>query len=322
MPETAPENRQARLPAGGDTDAFSPWRHLDFKRRARLIGCLGVIALLILLFINPLFSLAIHAARSELHSYILLVPFVFAYLIYIRRTRLPAQYNSSPGLAVIPLVAGSAALAAGWSLRSSAWPLSHNDYLALMALSFVCFVAAGGFLFLGGKWMKAAAFPMAFLIFMIPMPDAMADVLETASMLASTEAANLLFNVTGTPVLREGTIFQLPSITIRVAQECSGIRSSWVLVITSLVAGNLFLKDRWRRAVLVCFVVPLGIVRNGFRVWLIGMLCVHIGPNMIHSIVHRRGGPIFFVLSLIPLFVLLWWLRRGETGRPRVTTEK
>jgi len=48
-------------------------------------------------------------------------------------------------------------------------------------------------------------------------------------------------------------------------------------------------------------------------VLVIGMLCVRIGPAMIHSVIHRRGGPLFFALSLIPLFLLIWWLRRGET---------
>jgi len=163
--------------------------------------------------------------------------------------------------------------------------------------------------------MTAAAFPFAFLIFIVPMPDAMADTLETASQLASTEAASLFFDITGTPVLREGTIFQLPNIVIQVGQECSGIRSSWVLVLTSLLAANLFLKSTWRRAILVCFVIPLAIVRNGFRVFVIGMLCVQIGPAMIHSVIHRRGGPLFFALSLIPLFLLLWWLHRGEGPR-------
>jgi len=65
--------------------------------------------------------------------------------------------------------------------------------------------------------------------------------------------------------------------------------------------------------VLVAAVIPLGILRNGLRIVFIGLLCVHGGPEMINSIFHRRGGPPFFVLSLIPLFFLLWWLRRGET---------
>ena len=62
----------------------------------------------------------------------------------------------------------------------------------------------------------------------------------------------------------------------------------------------------------MAFVIPLGILRNGFRILVIGLLCVHVGPHMIDSPIHHRGGPIFFALSLVPLFLLVWWLRRQE----------
>ena len=149
------------------------------------------------------------------------------------------------------------------------------------------------------------------------MPDAMVNALETGSKVASAEAANLFFDASGTPILRDGLIFQLPNITIQVAQECSGIRSSWVLFITSLLAANLFLRNNWRRAALVGWIVPLGIIRNGFRVFVIGTLCIHYGPQMIDSPIHHRGGPLFFALSLAPLFLLLFFLRRGEFKRER-----
>ena len=290
-------------------------------RNLRLRGPMGFLIFgifLVAVFIKPLFSLATGAIQSQLDSYIVLVPVVSAYLIYDRRKRLPTGDGCSPWAIIGPLIAAFAALATALGLRRTGGSLSNHDYLALMALSFVCFLAAGGFFFLGRKWMTAAAFPFAFLIFIVPMPDAMADTLETASALASADAASLFFNLTGTPTLREGPVFQLPNIVIQVAQECSGIRSSWILFITSLLAANLFLKSGWRRAVLVCFVIPLGIARNGLRVAVIGNLCVQFGPQMIHSIIHRRGGPLFFTLSLIPLFLLLWWLRKSEaTGSQR-----
>jgi len=140
----------------------------------------------------------------------------------------------------------------------------------------------------------------------------MEDALETALKYASAEVANLLFHISGTPFLRAGLVFQLPNITIEVAQECSGIRSSWVLFMTSVLAANLFLKTPWRRLALIALVIPLAILRNGFRILVIGLLCVNVGPQMIHSVIHRRGGPVFFVLSLIPFLLSLWWLRRGE----------
>ena len=184
--------------------------------------------------------------------------------------------------------------------------------MTLIALSFVCFVIAGTFLFLGNKWAHSAIFPLFFLAFMIPLPEAAVDLLENASKEASAEVANWLFLISGTPVLRTGTLFQLPGITITVAKECSGIRSSLVLVITSLLAANMFLRTTWRRALLVAAVIPLGLLRNGFRILVISLLCVHIGPEMIHSLIHRRGGPLFFALSLVPLFAMLWLFRRQE----------
>ena len=122
----------------------------------------------------------------------------------------------------------------------------------------------------------------------------------------------MYFNLAGTPLERHGTLFELPGIVLRVGQECSGIHSSWVLFIAGLLASHLFLRTRWRRIALVAFVIPLGILRNGFRILVVGLLCVHVGPHMIDSIIHRRGGPLFFALSLIPLALLLWWLRRQE----------
>ena len=266
-------------------------------------------------FAKPIVSTAVYVAHQELHSHILLVPFVFAYLIYLRRSDLPQKYGSSFGWAAVLALGATPALliAMTWGAKS----LSQNDYFSLIMVSLVCLFTVGGFLFLGRKWMRAAAFPFFFLIFMVPMPDGMADTLETASKLASTEAANWFFSISGTPFLRDGTRFQLPNILIQVGQECSGIRSSWVLLITSLLAANLFLKSTWRRTILICFVIPLGIIRNGFRVFVIGMLCVYVSPNMINSVIHHRGGPIFFTLSLIPLFGLLWWLKRGEERKDK-----
>jgi exosortase/archaeosortase family protein len=89
-----------------------------------------------------------------------------------------------------------------------------------------------------------------------------------------------------------------------------------VLFVVGLVASNMFLKATWARVVLVAFIVPLAIVRNSVRILTVGLLCVHIGPHMINSYIHRRGGPIFFALSLVPLFALLLFLKRqGEARR-------
>lgn len=269
------------------------------------------------LFVWPLVQLFHLALGSELLSYILLIPLAFGYLIYIRRQQLPPQSHRSIAWAVPLLVTGAGALAFAFGYPTVSLALRSSNHLTLTIFAFVSFVAAGGLLFLGREWMRSLAFAFAFLAFLIPLPMQMIDWLETASQIASTDAADMFFTISGTPVLRDGMVFHLPGMIIQVAQECSGIRSSLVLFITSLLAAYLFLENPWRRFVLVALVIPLGILRNGFRIVVIGLLCVHYGPEMINSAIHRKGGPVFFVLSLMPLFLLLWWLRRGDslTGR-------
>ena len=77
----------------------------------------------------------------------------------------------------------------------------------------------------------------------------------------------------------------------------------------------MLLKSNWHRAIILLFIVPLGIIRNGFRILTIGLLCVHVSPDMVHSFIHKKGGPIFFALSLIPLAILLWLLWRRENPK-------
>src|ERR1035437_3299823 len=152
-----------------ETGAWATWRDLPRPQRLRVGGCAGYFGLLTLLFLQPLTTLMLYAAQSDLHSHILLVPLITVYLLYIQRGRLSSAYRSSiAGTAPVGGI-GVAALAAGVEWRAS---LRLNDGLALMALAFVSFVAAGGFLFFGSKWMAAAAFPVAFLVFMVPLPDA------------------------------------------------------------------------------------------------------------------------------------------------------
>jgi exosortase C (VPDSG-CTERM-specific) len=272
--------------------------------------CFAIVLLAV--FARPLLMLISYVAGTQLHSYVLLVPFVSAYLLYLRRDQLPKKHSTDLLLTLVSLAVGLGLFAYTQSLEIAARAPAINTRVVLLTLSFLCCLAAGGFFFFGRDWMRAAAFPLAYLIFMVPMPDAMADALEMASKSATTEVTELLFHLSGIPFLRSGAIFQLPNITIEVAQECSGIRSSWVLFMTSILAGNLFLKTPWRRFALIAFVIPLGVLRNAFRILVIGLLCVNVGPQMIHSLIHRRGGPLFFALSLIPLLLALWCLRKGD----------
>lgn len=270
--------------------------------------------LLTLAFARPLWELLRFSLDQELHSHVVLIPFVSGYLIWLRRHASRPACVGSPTLAVIPLAIGVGLLKSWFSLRVG---LAAADQLALSTSSYLCLLWAGALALLGWRFVCQYLFQFLFLIFIIPLPTAVENALEIFFQHTSADAAAGIFGLSGTTYFRDGLVFQLPGISIRVAQECSGIRSSVVLFITSLIAGHMFLKSMSFRTMLTLFVIPLGIIRNGFRIWTISMLCIHVDPGMIDSPIHHRGGPVFFALSLIPFFLFLFWLRRLERKRDR-----
>jgi exosortase C (VPDSG-CTERM-specific) len=266
-------------------------------------------AVLAIAYVNPLLNLGRLAFRVDLFSHVLLVPAISAYLIWLRRGRLTGDMGGARWPGVIVGLAGLALMAASWT-RTGAEPQAPVDRLAAQILSFCLLLWSGGFILLGGRMMRACAFPALFLMFMIPLPSGVLDALEGALQRGSAEIGFRFIQLSGTPVFRTDFVFRMPGLLVEVARECSGIRSTLVLFITALLAGHLFLRSAWTRLLLAAIVVPLGIVRNASRILVISMLCVHVDPSYINSPIHRQGGPLFFALSLVPFSLILFWLRR------------
>jgi exosortase C (VPDSG-CTERM-specific) len=283
-----------------------------WPREAKTLGLLAIA--IGLCFIVPLYTLIRFAANSSLYSHILLIPFISAYLIRLQSKDFSqiaqTSRNRSRSLATIFVILGMGLLV-GYRL-AAIYGWNPADYLSIQSAAALSLFYGGCFLLLDTSRLKRLAFPLAFLAFTIPFPDRVYHAIETFLQFRSADAAHLLFNLTGMPVWRDGTEFKLPGFSLAVAPECSGIHSSLVLFISSLLAAHMLLRSTWSRIVLVAVIIPLGIIRNGFRIWVLGELCVNYSHDWINSPLHHQGGPIFFALSLIPLFALLFLLRKLE----------
>jgi exosortase C (VPDSG-CTERM-specific) len=281
-------------------------------------------AVLFFCFAAPLFQLARFALNSELYSYIILIPVVSAYLVWLKRPQLaPSGERLSPVWTMLFGFAG-AGLLVGYLLNLfSADPQVPQDILALAMGSLVLLFIGLCCKFLSQPTLRAVAFPVCFLVFLAPLPIVVENGLETFLQHGSSIVAQSFFQIIGTPVFRDGTVFHLPGFTMQVAPECSGIHSTLALFITSLVAGQVLLRSPRNQALLALAVLPIALFRNGLRITTIGELCVRIGPEMINSYIHRQGGPIFFIVSLVPFSLLLILLLKidrkgGSPAKPIV----
>ncbi len=281
--------------------------------RAFLLFVLASVAV----FFKPLADLVASTATSQLYSYILLIPFISVYLVCLRRRSLPDPGPLAPG----PAIPAFLLAAVPWVIlliRSRGERgVGPGDYLFLSSLSFVMVILGGVLLFLGTRALRAAPLPFLFLLFMVPLPEAAEQWAMVMLQRTSASAAHAMLSLTPVPFWRDGMMFVMPGLTVEVAEECSGIHSTVVLFITSLLAGHFFLRTTWRKALLAALVFPIGVLRNGFRIVVISVLTAYVDPNVIKGPLHRQGGPIFFALSLVILFLVLLLLRKSERPGPR-----
>jgi exosortase/archaeosortase family protein len=102
-------------------------------------------------------------------------------------------------------------------------------------------------------------------------------------------------------------------MSIEVAKECSGIRSSLGLFITSILGCHLFLRTRWKKFILLLSVFPITVLKNGIRIVTLSSLAIYVDEKFItQSFLHRSGGFIFYIPALFLLGLILWWLRKSE----------
>ena len=288
------------------------------SRRYLCFAIFGVIATLA--FGKVLFQWAVFGWGHDLFSHVLLVPFVSAYLIWIRRAEIDGETRPAFGVGAGLLAGAALLLSTYWTASHAEWNPTQADALAIQMLAFWCVLMSGLAFTFGTSMLRRFCFPLGFLLFAIPFPDFLTAWVTRGLQLGSAEAADLLLSLSGMPVLRQDvTVFILPGFTMRVAEECSGIHSTLVLLIVSFVASYLVLRTTRNRIILLLAVIPLALLRNGLRIFTIGQLCVNVDPEMIHSYIHKEGGPIFFVLSLIPFFALLLFLRKREGPGERAT---
>lgn len=289
--------------------------------RSRLWVYGGFLVCLAVIYALPLSSLFRYAASRDLYSHIFLVPFITLYLVYVKRSSLHAMdVGSSRAEAGVMAASGGIALSIYVWMLLAGYELNTNDTLSLTIFSFVAFLLGGFFFFLGRNIFRVIVFPLLFLLFLVPMPTLIEEASEAVLQVGSAHCYAGLLTMSRTPYFRDGMLFKMPGLSLEVASQCSGIRSSLVLLITGVLAGHMFLRTGWRKLIMALVFFPIGLLRNGARILTITLFTMHIDPEIINGPVHHRGGPPFFVLSLVPLFAILALLRKTERRKDEPTS--
>jgi exosortase len=228
-----------------------------------------------------------------------LVPFFSAFVVWQGRKRL-ATLSIEPSWLGLAVIAGALGILIVGELGAEFF-LSRTSLLFLIAGLVIYFV--------GWRYFRATLFPWAFLFFMIPIPVIIFNQIAFPLQFLAARLASSILTLIGIPVLRDGNIIQLPTMTLEVAEACSGIRSLMSLGALAVIYGYFLEPRKIPRVLLALAAIPVAVGANALRIVGTGLTGLYWSPDKAEGFFHEFSGWIIFVISLALLVCIHGALR-------------
>jgi len=260
------------------------------------------IVILVLLWAAAFYPLYPQLVREWLdnsdNSHAFIVPLVTMYFIWQRKSALQLARVSTSflggGLLALSLLVYIAS-----SVGGVVFPARVAMVTSLLGLVWFC---------LGRDFIQKLAFPIAFLIFMVPVPYSLISLVSLPLQLMATDVSAAIIGSCSIPVYREGNMLYFMQTQLEVAEACSGIRSVMSLTMISFIFCFLSRDGWWRKVLLVVAAVPIAIAANIFRVAGTGVLAHFYGDRVARGFLHEFSGIAVFVFGFALLFALFFFL--------------
>lgn len=180
-----------------------------------------------------------------------------------------------------------------------------QDILMFAVGSKIGFLAALFLLFHGARGLRLVWFPLFFMLFMVPLPEALvAAVTGPLKSAVSAVASSLLYTI-GYPVGRSGVIMTVGPYQLLVADACAGLNSMFTLEALGMLYMNLMrYTNPVRNVVLALLLVPTAFVANIVRVMILVLVTYHFGDEAGQGFVHGFAGMVLFMVALVLMLLL------------------
>jgi exosortase A len=261
------------------------------ERRQGWLQLTLLTALIGLLYYRILIGLARNWWTDPNYSHGFIIPIFCGWVIWRERSRLASVPVKSNWFGLFVIAGALAVLVLA--------VLGAENFLS--RTSFLILLAGLAIHFRGWRFFRALLFPCVVLFLMIPLPAIIFNQIAFPLQFQASRLASVLLGLAGVPVLREGNIIKLPSLTLDVVQACSGLRSLVSLITMAAIYGYLFERRLWRRIMLVLVAIPIAVIANGVRIMGSGILGQYWDPVMSEGFFHLFSGWVIFLLSIVML---------------------
>lgn len=260
-------------------------------------------ALTVVLYSSTLHELACVWASNENYGHGFLIIPASLYLAWHKRRRVANRplCPSRLGIPVMAIWAGLYLMGVGGRI------------MTLACCSLIVFVPGVLLCTAGRRITRIMLFPVAFLVFMIPVPSEVYSLVTSPLQIAAAGLSAHVMGVLGVPVLKAGNLIHLPNCSMQVVTACSGLRSLVSVMAISVLMGYLFFCSNIDRALLFALSVPAAMLGNVLRITLTGLLAYNGAPGTITGFSHLMAGMLTFFLSFALLMggaVLIRWIER------------
>ena len=282
----------------------------------------------IALFSQDLAILFNDALRNETTSYMLLIPIIFAYLIYRKRKMLKVTVsadnsNEPKETKHIPLLCGAlltpTAILLYWYGSYTFTPLENH------MLTLPIFVGGLTLILFNAQTLRQLAFPTAFLAFLIPPPSEVLYALGSTLSALSSEIPNAIINAFGIPSTITTEYVNAPTIVMTrpdssqleftVDIACSGIYSLIGFMIFAVFTAYIIRDKTWKKLAIILLGIPLIYTLTIIRITIILLLGYYYGETLALEIFHLTGSIILIFIGTILLLIIAEKLFKAQVFR-------
>jgi len=238
--------------------------------------------------------------QDENYSHGFLVPLIAGYFLLQRWPYLKERTVKPDGAGIIVIVWGLFQLLVAWF---------GSEYFTMRS-SLIVLLAGMTLFWFGREVLKGMALPLGYLIFMVPIPYIIYDMVAFPLKLFVTRVSVAFMKMVGVVVVREGNIIMFPTTTLEVADACSGIRSLISLLAIAVAYAYVIKISNVRRWIIIFSAVPIAVATNALRVIVTGILAQWWGARAAEGFFHEFAGMAVFVLAMVMLVSCGELLRR------------
>lgn len=229
--------------------------------------------------------------KDTYYSHGFLVPLISLFLIWNKRARLSR-------LKVNPAKIGWAFLIPGVLIHiiSSLWQVYFSSGFALILI-----IPGLVLLFLGKEYLKQLAFPISFLIFMLPLPMVAIANLSFRLKILAAQISTAVINILGIPAIREGSVIKTAHSYLMVEDPCSGIRSLISLIALGALMAYFSNLSKTKKTILFLSSIPIAVSTNVIRIVSLSLVSEVYGGKFATGVFHDTMGILVFVFAFMGL---------------------